>query len=124
MLRHLHQVGIGQRGNQLRHQRVVALAFTKVDQLVVQITRRLARQPRVIAIRCSAPLWAVAGRASQRALRHVVFEAGGGAGCRGRKECEEASGQPAGEKGVYQGLASMLFSLNFASSSHSARFCT
>ena len=74
ILRYLHQVSIAQRRNQLRHQPIVPPPFTKVQQLVVQVAGRLARQARVVAIRCRAALRAMAAGTGQRALGHGVFK--------------------------------------------------
>lgn len=89
--RDVHQVGVVERLEQPRHQAVMAAPVAKVQQLVVQVARRLAGDARVIAVGPGAALLAVAGGAGQHALGHAVFHprfggagrvAGGGVGQR------------------------------------------
>ncbi len=74
ILGHFHQVGIAQVGDQPRHQVVLAFAGLEVAQLVVQIACRLARNPRVVAVRPGAALLAVAGKTDLDPLRQGVLE--------------------------------------------------
>ena len=107
----------------MRHQAIVPPSIPKIKQLVVQVARRLASQARVVAIRRGAAMRAVAGGAGQRALGHVVFEAGGGAdsGCCQQHQAEGY--QPMCERVLYRSrghksVTSMHVSqLNFASRS-------
>jgi len=74
----VHQIGIAERIDHAGHEAVMAAPVAKVQQLVVEVARRLAGQARVVAIGPGAALLAMAGGAGQQALGHAVFESGGG----------------------------------------------
>ena len=71
------QVIVGEGLQQAGHQAVVPASLPEMQQLVVQVTRGLAGDARVIAVRAGAALATVARRAGERALRHGVFELDG-----------------------------------------------
>ena len=71
--------------DQAAHQGVMAAPFPEIDQLVVQVARRLASESRVVAVRAGATLLTVACGARQRALRHGVLD---GTGIRNGVKCD------------------------------------
>ena len=101
ILGHFHQIGIAQVGGKPRHQVVLAFAGLEVAQLVVQIACRLARNPRVVAVRPGAALLAVAGKTNLDPLRQRVLESRfGWLRCKGgaqhdQKQCQwQDQGRP------------------------------
>jgi hypothetical protein len=75
----LQQVSVAERVHHARHQAVVAPPVAEVEQLVIEVARRLAGQAGVVAVGPGAALVAMAGGAGQHALGHAVFEARGSA---------------------------------------------
>jgi hypothetical protein len=73
MVSDLAQVLVGHVVQQISHGRVLASAFSKVDELVVQITGRLARNPWEIAAVRRSPLRAMAYGAGLHPLPHVIW---------------------------------------------------
>ena len=68
----LVQVLVGHVVQQISHGRVLTPTFSKVDELVVQITGRLARNPWEIAAVCCSPLLAMACGTGLHPLPHGV----------------------------------------------------
>jgi hypothetical protein len=81
----LAQVGVVERRQQIRHQRIGAPAVAEVQQLVEQVARGLAGDARVVAVGRGPALGAVAAGAGEQALRHGVRERPG----EGRRRDEE-----------------------------------
>src|SRR6202140_2114195 len=72
MFGNLFQIGVGEKIQQVVHRRVFAAPVPECDQLVVEITRRLSREPREIDVAGALALSAVARRAGENAGRHGV----------------------------------------------------
>ncbi|MPM43696.1 hypothetical protein SDC9_90373 [bioreactor metagenome] len=72
MLGHLAQVFVRQVFEQVRHGRIAAPPVTKIEQLVIEIARRLASDTRKVPRRRGPPLRAMAGGAGQRARGHAI----------------------------------------------------
>ena len=75
MLGDLLQVVVGQKFQQVIHRRVSAPPVPERHQLVVEITRRLSRQPRKIDIAGALALRTVARRAGENARGHGIRRA-------------------------------------------------
>jgi hypothetical protein len=72
IFRHRLQIGIGQKLQQIVHRRVFAPAAAEGEQLVVEVTGRLARKAREIDVAGTFALVAVTGRARLHPRRHGI----------------------------------------------------
>ncbi|MDT4849037.1 hypothetical protein FQZ97_831460 [compost metagenome] len=96
VVRDLPQVGVAQRIDHARHQRVLALAGLEMLELVVQVARRFAGDAGVVAVGARAALLAVATGAGLHPLGQGVFKTGGGL-CGGAPR--DACGEQQGDQG-------------------------